>query len=143
MYEPMVWAFPFYASRLKTNLRKLNNIENLAALHRILNLGSGCFRYLGIQDSKLACVYAQLNRWVIGLLYFAGLNRCLNFMIVTKGGKEAALVDPYRYRGVRAINFLRVRTGCGERRYPEPSNREREQGTSNSVYHFAPPENAG
>ena len=91
MHDPMVRAFRLHASRLKTNLREVNDIENLDALRRVLKLRSGSFRYLGIQDLKFACVHAQLNRWAIGLLHFAGLNRWLNFVIVTKGGKEAAL----------------------------------------------------
>jgi hypothetical protein len=31
----------------------------------------------------------------LGILHFAGLNRSLNFMLVTKRGKEAALADVY------------------------------------------------
>lgn len=69
----------------------MNDIENLDAVRCVLNLRPSSFRYFGIQNPKLACVHLQLNRWAIGLLHFAGLNRCLNFMIVTKGGRKPLL----------------------------------------------------
>ena len=51
-------------------------------------------------------------------------------MLVTKRGKEAALADVYRYRGMSRGNFPRVGTPGCDPRTAERSNDKHEHGAS-------------
>src|SRR5208283_5843181 len=120
-------AFRFHGSGLKTNLWKVGGIKNLDAVHRVLNLRSGSFRDFGIQDLEFPSIHTQFNRCGIGLRYLAGLDRSLNFVIVSKGGKKAALVNVHRYRGMSRINFARTGVLGGGWQKAERCYQERQQ----------------
>lgn len=51
------------------------------------------------------CGHAQFNRWAVDPLHFTELNRSLNFMVVTEGGKEATFVYPHCDHRARSLNL--------------------------------------
>src|ERR1700686_2577375 len=89
----MTFAAAAHGGGLVRDLGELLDIENLGALHGVLDLGAFVGWGIRVKDAHLARVHAQLHAGRGGRVDLAFFDRSLYFVVVGERGKGARLED--------------------------------------------------